>query len=261
MSMNEVSTPITASAVPTLTAGDSKTSATPLSTQEKTQLTDELMSSFAMTNEQAEVFLSTVDPAQIRTYLNLASGKSNITRDQAKQMWGLSDEELDNMFGNQKTLGVFDNPFGDLFIRFLMLSYSLGLDVKKLMMEVSGLRFDQAIDAAQKRLDGAVTEFACAMAAAAIFIGFSGMSFYKVAKMRNDKTVNPHDPQWQWFSPMTANLMTQPITSGGQFGKALEDYDASVLDGHNQLLDNVYQQLSTAWQGSNDAQRGYLAGL
>ena len=261
MSMNEVSTPITASAVPTLTAGDSKTSATPLSTQEKTQLTDELMSSFAMTKEQAGVFLNSVDPAQVRTYLDLASGKSNISRDQAKQMWGLSDEELDKMFGNQKTLGVFDNPFGDLFIRFLMLSYSLGLDVKKLMMDVSGLRFDQAVDAAQKRLDGATTEFACAMAAAAIFIGFSGASFYKVAQMRNDKTVNPHDPKWQWYSPMTANLMTQPITSGGQFGKALEDYDASILDGHNQLLDNVYQQLSTAWQGSNDAQRGYLAGL
>ena len=251
-----VTTPTTTS---TVTSGSTNT--VPLTPEEKGLIINELMSTFALTEEQAEAMLSKLEPAQMRTYLDLASGKSNITREQAKEMWGLSEEELDMMFGDKRQIGVFDNPFGDLFLRFLMLSYALGLDIKKLMMDVSGLRFDQAVQAAQKRLDGATTEFACAMAAAAIFVAFSGASFYKVAKMRNDKTVNPNDPKWQWYSPMTANLLTQPVTSGGQFGKALEEFEASVLDGHNQLLDNVYQQLTTSWQGSNDAQRTYLSGL
>ncbi|WP_334118544.1 hypothetical protein [Limnobacter sp.] len=251
MSVPEVTTRNTTTVPPT---------EAPLTQEEKARFISEAMATFALTQEQAEAMLEKLEPGQVRTYLDLASGKSNITREQAKEMWGLSDDEVQAMFGDKEEIGIFDNPFGDLFLRFLMLSYSLGLDIKKLMSQVSGLRFEQAIEAAQKRKDGAILEFACAMASAAIFVAFAGGSFYKINSMKNEKA-NPHDPTWQWLSPMTANLLVSPINSGGQFGKALEEFKASVLDGNNQLLDNVFQQLMNAWQGHKDAQDTYRSGL
>ena len=68
-----------------VTSGSTNTA--PLTPEEKGLIINELMSTFALTEEQAEAMLSKLEPAQVRTYLDLASGKSNITREQAKEMW------------------------------------------------------------------------------------------------------------------------------------------------------------------------------
>jgi hypothetical protein len=156
---------------------------------------------------------------------------------------------------------VFDNPFGDLFLQFLMLSYSLGLDIKKMMSSVSNMKFDEAMNAAHDRKEGAMRDFACAMAAGAVTVGIGGGSMYKLYRAKNDPKMDPMDPKWQWLTPYTAQQITAPITAGGQFGKSLEEYDASVHDANNQLLDTVFQQLMNTWQSTNDASRTYDSGL
>lgn len=238
----------------------SNVSDTPLSEAEKTTFISYATSSFSLTEEQATALVDRLAPDQARTYTNLASGKTDITREQAQEMWGLSNEEADAMFGQKNKIGMFDNPFGDLFLQFLMLSYSLGLDIKKMMSTVSNMKFDEAITAAKDRKDGAEKEFACAMASGAVFIGFGGMSMYKIKNTSSDK-MTPHNQMLQWFNPITAQQLGAPISAGGQFGKALDDYEASKHDANNQLLDTVFQQLMNTWQSSNDASRTYTSGL
>lgn len=233
---------------------------TPLNKEEKSTFISYVMSAFSLTEEQAAALVDRLAPDQARTYMDLASGKTNITRDQAQKMWGLTDEETDAMFGQKNKIGIFDNPFGDLFLQFLMLSYSLGLDIKKIMSTVSNMKFDEAITAAKDRKDGAMKEFACAMAAATVTGMFAGGSFYKIYRMDAEK-MNPHNQMLQWMSPVTAQLFSAPLTAGGQFGKAFDDFEASLHDANSQLLDTVFQQLMNTWQSSNDASRTYTSGL
>lgn len=232
----------------------------PLNREEKSTFVSYAMSSFSLTEEQATALVEKLAPEQARTYMDLASGKTNITREQAQTMWGLSNEEADAMFGQKNKIGMFDNPFGDLFLQFLMLSYSLGLDIKKMMSSVSNMKFDEAMEAAHDRKQGAAVAFGCALAAGALSIGFSGFSYYRINKMHDEK-LNSFNPKLQWLGPQTATMLGQPITAGGEFGKSLQDYDASVHDANNQLLDTVFQQLMNTWQGSNDASRTYTSGL
>lgn len=232
----------------------------PLTKEEKAQLATEFMSSFALTEEQANELVEKLTPEQAHTYLNLTSGKTNITREQAQKMWGLSNEEADAMFGHQNKIGVFDNPFGDLFLRFLMLSYALGLDMKKMMSGVANMKFDEAMQAAHDRKEGAHKEFACSMAAAALFIGFGAGSLVALKFTKADK-MNPHNPLLQWLNPMTASQLGAPLTAMGGYLKAEKDYDASTHDANNQLLETIYQQLMNTWQSTNDAGRTYSSGL
>ena len=232
----------------------------PLSNEEKTQFISYAMSSFSLTEEQASTLADGLPPTAARTYMDLASGKTSITREQAQEMWGLTDQEAETLFGDKKQIGMFDNPFGDLFLQFLMLSYSLGLDIKKMMSSVSHMRFDEAIGAAKDRKEGALNEFICSMVAAGVTLGFGMASMYRIKVTSADK-MTQHNQMLQWFSPVTAQLLGAPITAIGGFTKSTEDYEASVKDANSQLYDTVFQQLMNTWQGSTDASRTYTSGL
>jgi hypothetical protein len=231
------------------------TDMSPLTATEQQNFIDAMMSKMALTKEQATQLMNNLDPSQVRTYIGLANGSDNITKEEAKQMWGLSDDEVNMIFGDNNSIGVFSNPFGEVFLQFLMLSYSMGIDIKKLMAQVMQQQLDLGLDAAKQRKEGATVQFALAMTAAVITVGLGGahaMSAY------NNKGQGQGS---HWLGPMGATLFTQPITAGGEFGKALYEYDAAVNDAFGQQASSIYQQLVEQYQSLIDAQNQLNQGL
>ena len=298
-----------------------------LSQDERSFLENELKTYLALTASQVALILSSWSPEQARSYLQLSNGQKSISKNDAIEKWGLTNEEANKLFGQSDVIGVFDNPFGDLFLRFLMLSYTLGLDIKRLISQVTTLRFDEAVSAAKDRLSGALVQFICGLVAGALFLGFgigclvrfsrsgksdestdvSGLNknrrdteerqplLYGLANSSSgrhrdldtaaspaksaDKQSLSHNKQEspgvedvgrghplhplnQWMgSPIVAQQLTAPITSGGQYGEAVYSYQASVHDANVQLNDSVFQQLLDAWQGTQKASDIAYAGL
>ncbi|HEX4878567.1 MAG TPA: hypothetical protein VFV39_01875 [Limnobacter sp.] len=249
--------------------GTSSTQATPvvfesednssLSESEKQQFVKSLCDHLGVTEEVAKQILSKMKNSQVRTYVSMANGDKGA-------VIGMLDPEVQEMLGYDPDRGVYGNPFGDMFIHFLILNYSLGIDIRKLTSQLPYLKLQESLGAAKDRLDGAIIEFACAMMSAAMFIGFGVCSFAKIRQsMRENATgkteFNPYHPKWQWLTPPTANALAGIFTAGGGLGKALEDYKAAVQDGNVQLMESAFQQLLSALQAQADADRSYYAGL
>lgn len=241
----------------------------PLTQQEKDQFMTIAETKLGMTEGQAEQALANATPEQVRTLLGLENGTDEITREEAKKMWGLTDAEVNSLFGDQQAIGVFSNPFGNVFLQFLILSYSLGLDLKKMLATMIGCQKDQAIAAAKERLDGARVQFACAMTAAALTVGFAGVNAFTTFKMHRlgvDKDGNSlAGPGLKtlnsWTNPFGTNLLTQPITQGGQYGDQLHQYEAAKHDADAQQTNQYFQQLMQLYQTTTDTDSSTTRGL
>lgn len=147
------------------------------------EMIDYLVNVVGLSPGQAKQLLSTMTPQQSQTLYALVTGKDDITRQEAMERFGLSSSEYQMLFGKNQQVGVFDNPFSDIFLFFLMYSYALGADIKLLMSQMLQSRYEHAIDAAAEKLKGAQVQFACAMVAGMIGLAFAGFSLWKIGHM------------------------------------------------------------------------------
>lgn len=235
----------------------------PLTTEEQESFVQQMMEKSGLSEADARAMLAMMMPQQVRTYLGLSSGQDEITREEAKAMWGLSDKEIDILFGGKETFSTVSNPFGDVFLEFLILSYSLGIDIKKLMAEVLQVQVDLGIEAAEERLKGAVTEFAMAMFAMVLTVGM-GAAYAHSARVNGQNTPkgSPFGGQGnQFLGPFGITLWTQPINSAGQFGNQTFIYEGSIDDVHAEEMNKYYQQLQTLYQQILDAENDERHGL
>lgn len=227
-------------------------SAEPLSQQERQQFIESMKSTFGLNQAQCDAILNNLPPQQVRTYLALASGEDEITRQEAQDMWGLTDEETNNLFGERQSIGVFGNPFGDVFLHTLMLTYSMGLDLKKIMSDLVHGKKNYAIEAAEERLKGATVQFACAMAAAVLTIAMAGINTWSAAHpkapTKGADGQQQNQSRWMdnnWCGPFGVQLFTAPLNAGGEFWNATYRYEGEVLDSQKDYAGSQEQQVQS----------------
>lgn len=215
-----------------------------LSSEESSQLIAILQNRLGFSAEQAESFAKLMTPTQARTFLALTTGDQNITREGAQEFLGLTEQEVDSIFGDKKVIGIYNNPFGDAFLTFMALSYSLELDFKLMMRKMLTTQVDTARSAAEDRKSGAIGKFAMAMTAAAVTFGLGGMNMHNARKNAGEgKDGQPNRPEGSpWTSPIGASLITQPINAIGEFTDQMYQYHASQEDINSQEASALYQQ-------------------
>ena len=224
-----------------------------LTQTEKEKFLAYMMDKFGLTEEQANRMLANLSPEEVQTYLGLASGKDTITRDEAKKLWGLTDDEADILFGGSERIGIHTNPFGDAFLEFLMLSSAMQVDIKQLMSQVLETQVELGISAAEERLKGATVQFACAMLSAVITAGL-GAANATIAK--NSKTGHGN----QWVGPIGASLITAPINASGEYGNANYQYEGAKDDIKAQEANALYQQLVSLYQTTTETEKEQTRG-
>ncbi|HEX4879470.1 MAG TPA: hypothetical protein VFV39_06470, partial [Limnobacter sp.] len=199
-----------------------------LSEEQRSAFVDLLIQNMGLNRTQAHRFIDGLSGNEALTLFGLMSGQTVITRESAIQMWGLTPAEADILFPSGQVLSTFTNPFGRAFIMLLMLTYSLELDLKQILSEVIQVQKDEAIAKAEDMFRGAIVQFASAMTAAIITGVFAGKCMFNAYKTSRTDPKDPNQVRDQqraatdnmWFGPIGASLINQPITAGGEFGKA-----------------------------------------
>lgn len=218
--------------------------------------------------EQAESLFQSMEPAEVQSYLDLVSGTSQITRKDAENKWGLSEDQLNSLFGSSNAMGVRSNPLGNLFLDFLMLSYSLSLDTRSLVSKLIVFQKDQAIQAADAKYEGAIGKFACDMFAGALTFGFLGKYAYdtgaikkehdaqvKKAEEKGEKPPAPISASSlvnQWYGPFGAQQFGQIATATGDYVQANYELEGAKHEADAQELSAIYQQLLSIFNSTND---------
>lgn len=237
-------------------------------TQEQAQqFVDALVQTGMLTEQQALAFLGTLNPEQVGRILSQFNGERTIDPARAAEMWGLTSEEAATLFSPQTGVLLRTNPFGAAFLRFMQLAYELELDLKHLMQEVLQRQVDFAIEAAEERFTGAIVQFACAMAAALVSFGCGVMSF------RNAKNMSPNKPtdndaaasakaatDNQWFSPIGASLMTQPLNAAGEFGNQYYQFEGATTQAYADEAGKLYEQLVSMYQSTRESEKTMASG-
>lgn len=247
----------------------------PLTSTEKTNAVEFMMSKMGLTEAQAKGVLENMTPAETRTFLGLISGKDSITRAEAISMWGLSEAEADILFpkGTKelRSGGIFTNPFGNAFLNYLILSYSLGLDIRRMMADMLQTEIALGIEKANEIFTGAIVQFACALTSAVVTGLAGGVAAYKAKyPTKPDKNQTPQQREAaerkaamdaQWYSPIGASLVTQPINAGGEFGKQWYEHEGALTEVFSQEAEKLYQQLLSFYQSNNDTGTGMARNL
>jgi hypothetical protein len=241
--------------------------AEPLNPQEKKQFSEAMKSAFGLTQAQCDAILSNLPPQQIRTYLALASGEDEITRQEAQDMWGLTDEETNGLFGERQSIGTFGNPFGDVFLNMLMLTYAMGLDLKKLVSDMVHGKKNYAIEAARERLNGATVQFAFAMAAAVLTIGMAAINMWGATHPKTTKGADgqaQNQARWMdnnWFGPFGVQLGTAPLNAIGEYVNATYRFEGEELDAKKDYAASMDQQLQALLDGYIQGDNSSFAAL
>lgn len=252
--------------------GDSSVDNTPLSVSERAAMVEMLMASMGLNRAQAQKFIDGIEPSQARTFLGLMNGTDTITREEAVRMWGLTAEEANVLFPDGKVISSFTNPFGRAFTMFLMLTYSLELDLKQILAEVLQVQKDEAIAKAEDIFKGAIVQFATAMTAAIVTGVFAGKSMFAAYKSSRTPPPDPKKPNEtadqtkaatdnMWFGPIGASLINQPITAGGEFGNSWYQREGMYHDANVEEAKGIYQQLMSVYDSTGQLSRTAAQGL
>ena len=153
------------------------------------EFTAYLTEKMGLTSTQADALLSAMTPDQVAKFLTLTKKKDTMTREEVMEMSTelgsvLSEADIAVLF--PRTIGTFSNPFGDAFLNFLILSYSLGTDIRQLMAKTLQAQVDLVIQKAEEFFKGAVVQFACAMTAALVTGLSAGMNVYQAKQSRDE---------------------------------------------------------------------------
>lgn len=207
-----------------------------LSPDEASEFVSLLQLKLGLSEEQAQDLLGKATPQQARSLLALHSGEQQITKQDAQELWGLSDQEADVLFGGKNVLGSFNNPFGEAFLFFMQLSYAFELDLKKMIKGLLTARVESAESAAQERKTGAIIKFATSMTSAALTVGGAALHAGLVPSTKVGQGS-------QWTGPLGLSLVTQPVNAGGEFGDQIHQYEASLRDIEAEEANALYQQI------------------
>lgn len=232
----------------------------PLTTSERAEALSYLGSSYGLNESQARKLLDRMSPDQARTFLNLISGMGTISRADAQRMWNLKDSELNLLFPKGERIGVLTNPFAKAFLNYLILSYSLGLDIRQMMAKIIETQIQLGIEKANQIFNGAIVQFACAMTAAVLTGVMGGVGLYKATHPpKQNKDMTPEERAAadrkaamdnQWYSPIGASLMTQPINAGGEFGKQWYEREGALTAVEAEEAEKLYQQMLSFYQST-----------
>lgn len=285
---------------------------TPLGFNERINMMTYLQTQLGMTEEQAAKFVDDfMQPDEVRQFLSIVSGQQPLTREQMQTQWGLSDEELDFVLQGEESLsmtpasadrsnhfgGVFvtSHPFGNVFVEFMALMYSLGTDVKQMISKVIQQKKDMAIDAADEQFKGAVATFAASMLSGTLAVGMAGLNLLKTknkepvdnnkandgatkgnsesskpggannangqAETRANRNARLNDAlNNTWTSPNAIGLLTQPIEAGGRFIDAFYQRESTFKQAEVQEAEAIFQQLISHHQQTHEASQAAAQG-
>ncbi|WP_370263594.1 hypothetical protein [Limnobacter sp.] len=266
----------------------------PLDHHERTQMMNYLQHQRGLTAEQAERFLDEfMQPDEVRQFLSVISGQTSITRQDMKEKWGLSDEEIDFVLQGEESLSmrpadgegrhgavlVTSHPFGNIFVEFMALMYALGTDVRQMITKMIKVQKDGMIDSANEQFRGAIAKFSAAMFAGVVSLG--GGAFNAL----NTKNKPPSDPSQNagtgktgnestnsrnarlndamnntWTSPQGLALITQPFSATGEFLDAFFQREAGRSNAEVEEARAIFQQLMSFYEQTNHAQQSAAQG-
>lgn len=269
------STPIGSTEPDTYTEGSSEVSTEPLNQTEHATMVELLMRDLGLSREQAQKFISELSPKQARTLMGLLNGSDSITREEAIQMWGLTAEEANILFPDNKPISTFTNPFGRAFTDFLILTYALELDLKQILSEVLEVQKNESIAKAEEFFKGAIAQFAAAMTAAVVTGVMGGMGALKAYKAKKDaaplktKDGNPADNTSQtnaaadnvWFSPIGISLITQPLNASGEFTNSWFQREGAYHEAEAEEARGIYQNIMSVYDSTGQLSRTVAQGL
>lgn len=287
---------------------------TPLTFEERSNMMTYLQTQRGMTEEQAAKFVDGfMQPDEVRQFLGIISGQQPLTREQMQTQWGLSESEMDFVLQGEESLsmspasadrsnhfgGVFvtSHPFGNVFVEFMALMYSLGTDVKQMISKVIQQKKDMAIDAANEQFKGAIATFSASMVAGAISVGMASANLFRTkskpaagaetspdaatkglteptkpggadnsnraadaaARERRNSLLN-ESLNNTWTSPNAIGLLTQPIEAAGRFTDSYFQRESAIKQSEVQEAEAIFQQLMSHYQQTHEASQAAAQG-
>lgn len=270
----------------------------PLSFHERVQMMNYLQQQRGLTPEQAEQFMDGfMQPDEVRRFLGVVSDAQPITRQDMIDKWSLSEEQVDFVLQGQDSLSlapadgggshgavlVTSHPFGNIFVEFMALMYSLGTDVRKMLVKMIKVQKEGMIESANEQFRGAIAKFAMAMFAGVVTLG--GGAFNAV-RTKNKPPADPvqnaaggkkgSDPAQTptgernanineainntWTSPQGLGLITQPFTAAGDFTDAWFQREAGRTNAEVEEARAIFQQLMSFYEQTNHTQQSAAQG-
>lgn len=254
---------VQANAMPTvLNSAQAEGSSTQLSSTDRQFLQNEMASIFSMSPEAASEVLESLPTGVLKSVLPKIRGEEGLSAREIQDTFGLADSEINELMGGQEQLGrqvrgTYNNPFGDAFLVLMMITRELMADVKLSHVNLVRSQVDLAKEAAAERKTGAMGQFIMAMGAAGASFA-CGVKHY--TKTQN-KTEDKPDMSGGYTGVMGANLITQPLTAGGEFINQSFQYKAALLDADGQEAQAFTQQLTSLASSIADSERSMASGL
>lgn len=223
---------------------------TPLTNLEQDQLLDFLTQDMNLPLDLAQAFIAKLSPAQARSLM----GSDELSRDDAVALFGLSEGEADLLFGESDVMGLRSNPFGDIYLMFLVLAASLEQDMAILYQDSIGQTLKLEKAANEDRRAGALGKFIFSMVSAAITIGGALHHCRGLGKSANGQGATIS-------SPMMLQLFSAIPNACGDLTQQMYEYLAKDQDIH---ADEVAKQGSVVMSGYESVKgnsSGYRQGL
>lgn len=153
----------------------------PLGNSDRHALIDYMTQQMGVPQDYAERMIDkSLLPDEARTMLKLFTGQMEMTPEMLRQQFGMNEEEASLVLQGQDSLSLARNqhgiymtqhPFGAAFVQMMAMMYSLGVDIKQVMLEQIKLQKSKSIDAAEETFNGKIGVFAAAMLAGLITAG------------------------------------------------------------------------------------------
>lgn len=259
---------VQANAMPAvLNTAQAEGSSTQLSSTDRQFLQNEMANIFSMSPEAASEVLESLPAGVLKSVLPKIRGEEGLSAREIQDTFGLADSEINELMGGQEQVGrqirgTYNNPFGDAFLVLMMITRELMADVKMSHVDLVRSQVDLAKKAADERKTGAMGQFIMAMGAAGASIACGGMHYAKSKSQKpENESRNGLDRLGDYTGVMGANLITQPLTAGGEFINQSFQYKAALLDADGQEAQAFTQQLTSLASSIADSERSMASGL
>lgn len=239
----------------------------PLSDQEKQSFIEMVEQTFHLTKEQAQQMLQNMSPEKVRDYTEMSHSAQGASRDQLQKLLGLTDDQAEILLGPPDPQGVYTNPFGDVFLQFLILLKSLDVDLQLVAQKMLQAQVEFGLKAAEEKFKGAIAKFATALVAAGVTVVCAGVNAGLASKYRKEAAANKDDPNYkpkhvsQWAGPMGAQLIGQPITATGDFVDAIYERDSEQDTVYAQEARAIYDRIIESRQSVHDSEKSATEAL
>lgn len=242
------STPVEGSTDPAVVEGGSNQA--PLTTLEQSQLLDFLTEEMQLPLDLAQTLSARLSPSQARGLM----GSGEVSREDAIALFGLSEAEADLVFGESDVIGLRSNPYGDIFLMFLVLAASLEQDLAILYQESIGQTLKLEKSANEDRRAGALGKFIFSMVSAAITVVGAFHHMKGLGKSANGQGSI-------MSSPMMLQLYSAIPNSCGDLTQQMYEYLAKDQDIHADEVAKQGQVVMSSYDSVKGSASGYRQGL